>query len=295
MNPALLSGLFGYGLLFSTASAALFVWRHRGANQRPPVEFKLLRGPGELSLRALRQLEARLPLMLLAGVLLPLFLGLALLLYFPLFEGLTQVLFAVLGGAAFLAAVYFAGRILYRKLNLRRALELRYLGERAVAEELTPLIGQGFRLFHDVAIHGIESQLDLDHVIVGPNGVTLIECETRPRPTGRQARQDHEVTFDGKSLVWPWGPDRDTVANIEGEASSFTRWLMQTTGYRVQAFPLLTVPGWWVEITGRGMVSVANHKQVLHALNERPATPLEPEQIEKICRELELHCRDVER
>ena len=29
-------------------------------------------------------------------------------------------------------------------------------------------------------------------------------------------------------------------------------------------------------------------------VNERTATPLEPEQIEKICRELELHCRDVE-
>jgi hypothetical protein len=29
-------------------------------------------------------------------------------------------------------------------------------------------------------------------------------------------------------------------------------------------------------------------------VNERVETPLEPEQVEKICRELELHCRDVE-
>ncbi len=295
MNPALLSGLFGYGLLFSTASAALFAWRQHSRNQRPPVEFKLLRGPGELSLRALRLLEARLPLMLLAGVLLPLFLGLALLLYFPVLAGLTQLFFAVFGVAALAATIYGSGRYLYQKLNLRRALEMRYLGERAVAEELAPLLAQGYRIYHDIAIHGVESQLDLDHVVVGPNGVTVIECETRPRPTGRNAKQDHEVTFDGKSLVWPWGPDRDTVATIEGEAASFTKWIMQTTGYRLQTLPLLTVPGWWVDITGRGLVSVVNHKQVLHALNERPATPLEPEQIDKICRELELHCRDVER
>ncbi len=295
MNPALISGLFGYGLLFSTASAALFVWKQHTRNQRPPVEFKLLRGPGELSLRALRLIEARLPLTLLACVLLPLFAGLALLLYVPEFQGLPQVAVAVLGGAALLALIFFAGRHLWNLLGLRRMLEMRYLGERAVAEELAPLLAQGYRIYHDVAIHGAESQLDLDHVVVGPNGVTVIECETRPRPTGKNARQDHEVTFDGKNLVWPWGPDRDTVAAIEGEAGSFTRWLMQTTGYRIQAVPLLTVPGWWIEITGRGLVNVVNHKQVLHALNERPATPLEPEQIDKICRELELHCRDVER
>jgi hypothetical protein len=294
MNTALISGLFGYGLLLSTASAALFHWRLRSRTRRPPVEFKLLRGPGELSLRALRKVEAQLPLTLLAAVLLPLFLGLALLLYVPLMVGAAQFATAVLGWIAFAALVFFAGRHVYKMLNVRRDLELRYLGERAVAEELAPLLAQGFRLFHDVAIHGVESRIDLDHVLVGPNGVTIIESETRQRDTGKNAKRDHEVTFDGKNLTWPWGIDRDTVASIEGEAASFTRWIMQTSGYRIQALPLLTIPGWWVEITGRGLVNVVNHKQVLHAVNERVETPLEPEQVEKICRELELHCRDVE-
>lgn len=294
MNIALISGLFGYGLLLSTASAALFHWRLRSRTRRPPVEFKLLRGPGELSLRALRKVEAQLPLTLLAAVLLPLFLGLALLLYVPLMVGAAQFATAVLGWIAFAALVFFAGRHVYTMLNVRRDLELRYLGERAVAEELAPLLAQGFRLFHDVAIHGVESRIDLDHVLVGPNGVTIIESETRQRDTGKNAKRDHEVTFDGKNLTWPWGIDRDTVASIEGEAASFTRWIMQTSGYRIQALPLLTIPGWWVEITGRGLVNVVNHKQVLHAVNERVETPLEPEQVEKICRELELHCRDVE-
>ncbi|MFT3829629.1 MAG: nuclease-related domain-containing protein [Opitutaceae bacterium] len=294
MNTALISGLFGYGVLLSTASAALFQWRLCSRRARPPVEFKLLRGPGELSLRALRQLEARLPLLLLGGVLLPLFAGVALVLYLPLLDGLLRVILSVLGWAGFLAGVFYYGRHLYRQLNLRRALELRYLGERAVAEELAPLLTQGYRLFHDVAIHGIESKLDLDHVLVGPNGVTAIESETRQRDTGKNASRDHEVTFDGRQLVWPWGTDRDTVAAIEGECASFSKWLLQTTGYRIQATALLTVPGWWVDITGRGIVTVANHKQVLAAATARQEMFLNPEQIEKICRELELHCRDVE-
>jgi hypothetical protein len=294
MHTAMISGLFVYGLLLSTASAALFYWRQRTRYRRPPVEFKLLRGPGELSLRALRQIEADLPLLLLAAVLLPLFLGLVMFLYVPLMEGLPRAAVTVFGWLAVLALVFFGGRQLYRLLDLRRTLELRYIGERAVAEELAPLLAQGFRLFHDVAIHGVESSVDLDHVLVGPNGVTVIECETRQRDTGKNANRDHEITFDGKNLMWPWGLDRDTVASIESEAASFTKWIMQTTGYRIQAIPLLTVPGWWVDITGRGLVNVVNHKQVLTAATSRQETFLTPDQVEKICRELELHCRDVE-
>ncbi len=294
MNTALISGLFGYGVLLSTAGAALFQWRLCSRRSRPPVEFKLLRGPGELTLRTLRQLEMRLPLLLLGGVLLPLFAGVALVVFLPQLEGLLRVLLSVFGWAGFLAFLFFYGRYLHRVLGLRRDLELRYLGERAVAEELAPLLAQGYRLFHDVAIHGIESKLDLDHVLVGPNGVTAIESETRQRETGRQASRDHEVTFDGRQLIWPWGPDRDTVAGIEGECASFSKWLLQTTGYRIHANALLTVPGWWIDITGRGIVTVANHKQVLAAATAKQEAFLAPEQIEKICRELELHCRDVE-
>jgi len=294
MNTSLHTGLFCFSLLLAAASAALFHWQRTTRHRRPPVEFKLLRGPGELSLRSLRRLEASLPLLLLAAVLLPLFLGMVLCLWVPLLEGLPYAIVAVLGWAANLALIYFAGRYLYLRLATRRTLELRYLGERAVAEELAPLLGQGFRLFHDVAIHGAESSVDLDHVVVGPNGVAIIECETHQRSTGKTAQRDHEVTFDGKNLVWPWGPDRDTITAIEGETVSFNKWLLQTTGYNIHANPLLTVPGWWVDITGRGLITVVNHKQVLTAVSSQQETFLTPDQIEKISRELELHCRDVE-
>ncbi len=145
-----------------------------------------------------------------------------------------------------------------------------------------------------LAIHGVESNVDLDHVLVGPNGVTIIECETRQRSIAKEAQRDHEVAFDGKTIMWPSGADRDTVAAIENETVSFNKWLLQTTGYHIQVNPLLTVPGWWVNVTGHGLVNVVNHKQVLAAVNGRQETFLTPDQVEKICRELELHCRDVE-
>jgi hypothetical protein len=294
MNTSLHPGLFCFGLLLAASSAALFHWQRHTHHRRPPVEFKLLRAPGELSLRSLRRIEAMLPLLLLAAVLLPVFLGMVLCLWVPLLEGLPYAIVAVLGWAANLALIYYAGRFLYWRLVARRILELRYLGERAVAEELAPLLAQGFRLFHDVAIHGVESNVDLDHVVVGPNGVAIIECETHQRGTGKDAQRDHEVTFDGRCLVWPWGAEHDTVAAIESETVSFNKWLLQTTGFNIQANPLLTVPGWWVNRSGHGLVTVVNHKQVLAAVTDRQETSLTPAQIEKISRELELHCRDVE-
>lgn len=294
MTTLLLSGVFGYGLLLSTGSAALFHWRLRSRHRRPPVEFRLLRGPGELSLRTLRRLEANLPVLLLLGVTLPLLAGLGLLLYVATLGGSAQFTTAVLGALGLLVGLFLGGRHLLKQLNLRRDLELRYLGERAVAEELAPLLPLGYRMFHDVAIHGVDSKLDLDHVLVGPNGITVIEAETRRREPKKGAAQQHEVSFDGKQLIWPWGPDRDTVADVETEAASFTKWLLQTTGYRVPAVAVLTLPGWWIAITGRGIVTVVNHKQVLSTVTERTAELLAPEQIERICRELENHCRDVE-
>ncbi len=294
MTTLLLSGVFGYGLLLSTGSAALFQWRLRSRHRRPPVEFKLLRGPGELSLRTLRRLEANLPVLLLVGVTLPLLAGLGLLLYVATLTGSPQVTTAVLGALGLLSGLFLGGRHLLKQINLRRDLELRYLGERAVAEELAPLLPLGYRMFHDVAIHGVDSNLDLDHVLVGPNGITVIEAETRRREHKKGVAQQHEVSFDGKQLIWPWGPDRDTVADVETEAASFTKWLLQTTGYRVPAVAVLTLPGWWIAITGRGIVTVVNHKQVLSTVTERTVELLTPEQIERICRELENHCRDVE-
>lgn len=294
MQTSHFTGLFFFCLLLSSASAALFYWRQQSKHRRPPVEFKLLRAPGELSLRALRQIEAWLPIMLLGAVMIPMLFGLVIFLCVPQLEGLPYVLAIVLGWGAMLALLYYAGLFIHRHLEQRRTLELRYLGERAVAEELSPLLAQGYRLFHDVAIHGVESNVDLDHVLVGPNGVTIIECETRQRSIVKEAQRDHEVAFDGKTIMWPSGADRDTVAAIENETVSFNKWLLQTTGYHIQVNPLLTVPGWWVNVTGHGLVNVVNHKQVLAAVNGRQETFLTPDQVEKICRELELHCRDVE-
>jgi hypothetical protein len=293
MNTMWYSSIFGYGLVFVSAYAGLFHWRTRVQRSRPPVAFKLLRGPGELTHRGIRHLDTTMPLTLLFCVLGPLIGGLGLFAAVWHLEGHAQLIAAVVAGLAFLTGLYFSGRHLLRRLNLRQEMELRLLGERAVAEELQPLLSGGYRMFHDVTILGVGERLDLDHVTVGPNGVTVIETEARQRETNEKGPREHEVTFDGKQLVWPWGPDRTTVAQVEAQAVCLSKWLAQSSGIRVFALPILALPGWWIDITGRGSVSVVNHKQVLNTVLSRTDPQLTAEQIEQISRLLEEHCRDV--
>ena len=293
MNALWYTEILGYGLVFAAASAGLFHWRLRTQRSLPPVEFKLLRGPGEMTLRTIRQIDAGLPLILLCCVLGPLLGGLGLFAAVSALDGATRIVAAIAAGLLFLAALWFCGRLVVLRLNVRRDFELRYLGERAVAEELEPLLGRGFRLFHNVAILGAGDQLTLDHVLVGPSGVTLITTETRRRQDKPEGPRQHEVSFDGKQLVWPWGADRDCVADVESQAVCLSRWLDQSTGLKLAVHPTLVLPGWWVDATGRSTVDVVNHKQVLNAITARAETTLLPAQIEQVCHLLEGHCRDI--
>jgi len=69
-------------------------------------------------------------------------------------------------------------------------------GERYVGEALTPLVAQGFEIYHDVPFEGF----NIDHVPVGPPGIFAVETKTRRKP-GEQIVA-FEVTFtNGKILA----------------------------------------------------------------------------------------------
>lgn len=293
MNAWWYSGLFGYGALLVAIGAAFFRWKSRSRLARPPVEFKLVRGPGELTLRRLHALDLAMPLVLLLTVAATLLGGLGLFVVVLELEGVWRIVGGVLATLGFLAGAFFSGRVVWQRLTLRRNLHLEYLGERAVAEELTPLTQKGYRLFHDVSVLGTGEHVDLDHVLLGPAGLVAIETVTRRRQRTQPEPREHEVSFDGKQLVWPWGTDRDTVADVETNSLCLAKWVLQNTGLKLSVQAVLVLPGWWVDSTGTGFVTVVNHKQVNHAVAPRGEATLSNEQIEQLARLFENHCRDV--
>ena len=90
-----------------------------------------------------------------------------------------------------------AGAIAYSWVSLRRlrrkvrSLRLGWEGERVVGELLDSLRAKGFLIFHDIPGSGF----NLDHVVIAPQGVLVVETKTHSK------YPDSRVYFDGTKVL----------------------------------------------------------------------------------------------
>ena len=128
-----------------------------------------------------------------------------------------------------------------------------------------------------------------------PTGLFSIETKTRRKGRARPGFKDHEVRFDGRQLVWPWGEDRHGLDQAKNEAQWLTKWIRQITGLDVQAEPVLALPGWFVNCETRPAFKILNEQNVpKHIRDWSKSQILSAEQADLIARQLEARCRDVE-
>jgi hypothetical protein len=121
-----------------------------------------------------------------------------------------------------------------------RALRLGRDGERFVGQFLESLREQGFQVFHDVPGEGF----NVDHVIVGPQGVFTIETKTISKP----ARGDAKISFDGQSIsIAGFQPDRNPITQAKAQSRWLRELIAQSTGRKVEVWPVVVFPGWYVE------------------------------------------------
>ena len=149
-------------------------------------------------------------------------------------------------------------------------------------------------MFHDVPAQGAKKPFNLDHVVVGPTGVWLIETKTRRKGRTRPGFKDHEVVFDGTQLVWPWGEDRHGLEQARNESRWLKDWIQTRTGLALDVRAALALPGWMVKERRLGDVRVLNPINLPKAIEGRRERVLSDEQIDQIARQLDLVCRDVE-
>lgn len=125
------------------------------------------------------------------------------------------------------AAALTAYFLLRRWPELRAAIRrhtLGAIGERSVAEVLDGLRCGGYEVFHDLVDNGF----NIDHVMVGPTGVYVIETKTRSKHVGR--RNVH-VTYDGRRiLVDGREPDRDPIGHVHALAERVREIIQVETG-----------------------------------------------------------------
>ena len=289
--------LLGYLALFLASVAALLWWQRSQRKTRLPFgeELKLLRAPGETQLGLVRKREEDSVYWLLFAAGLPatvawVMLSVTLLLPTTLQLGGAAVTLVAVVAFFYFSAKWFAGKT--KEIGNRY---LGYFGERLVAEHLEPLKARGWRIFHDVPGTANGHAFNLDHVAVGPSGAFVIETKTRRKGGARPGFDDHKVYFDGHALVWPWGEDNHGLEQTERNAVWLADTLLSETGEHIPVTPILTLPGWWVEMKpsrAPRRCRVTNPTGLAEFL-PGGARVLAQAQIEAIAAKLEARCRDV--
>jgi len=165
-------------------------------------------------------------------------------------------------------------------------------GEQAVAERLTDrsLAAAGYSSFHDVPGEG---DWNIDHVVVGPGGVFVLETKARPRRRATRQQQEHVVRFDGRKLQFPWCYDDKVVEQVERNARWVREFLAAFPPKNVPVHPVIVVPGWYVETEGNYPVKAMNADYLIGYLQGmKPLFTLE--QLDPVIQRLDERSRTIE-
>lgn len=286
---------FCYIALFAVITVTLWRWQINRRSEKPPVEFKLLRGPGESLRRRMSKFDEDGPTIFFTAALAPVIVALAVLqLIIWVMPHMQLKTGLIITAIPTLVAVVLAGHYSMQKLSRYRNDRLGYLGERAVGEVLEPLAMAGYRIFHDVPAEAGKAKFNVDHVVVGPKGLFAVETKTRRKGRVRPGFESHKVTYDGRQLIWPWAEDVYGLKNAVDRARWLSDWLNTRTGLTIPAQPVLVLPGWYVISKGIGPVIVVNHKQLHGFISRGTGANLTAQQVDLIARQLGTLCRDVE-
>src|SRR5436190_1851904 len=76
----------------------------------------------------------------------------------------------------------------------------------------------GYVVFHDLPAERGKRKWNVDHVVVGPGGVFVLETKARPRRKAKWDQEENVVIYDGKVLQFPWCYDDWAVRQVEFNA-----------------------------------------------------------------------------
>ncbi|GAB5561825.1 MAG: hypothetical protein SynsKO_34720 [Synoicihabitans sp.] len=293
-----LFALVSYLLLFLAVSLGIAVVRVRKRGERPPVEFKFLRGPGETLRQRIAKFDENfltdLGKWALAPVVVTFVVSFTWFKLTPLKEWWHLYLWGAATILVFAFSVLWGMRRVWADFTRYRSDRLGYMGERFVGEKLNSLIRDGYWFFHDIPAEKGERKFNLDHVVVGPTGLWLIETKTRRKGRAREGFEEHVVKFDGRQLIWPWGEDSHGLKQTEAECRWLKEWVERRTGIKTEPRGILTLPGWMVKEQTKADIRVLNPKNIPSAIKGRGEQVLTVQQVDLIARQLDLVCRDVE-
>lgn len=262
-------------------------WHAQRARRQTPLTRDLLHGPGH-------SLRARIDHVTFDVVA-----------YFSLLPSLPLLFYAMYlhrrAGGVSRAAVEFAlaltlavaiawlvYKLMHTLMRLRR-LRLGLDAELATGQELDQLMREGYRVFHDVPGSGF----NIDHVVIGRNGVFAVETKARTKPIQSNDKAEWRMEYDGKTLIFPHGRETAPLAQAERQAKWLREWLSSAVGEPIPVMPVVALPGWWINRTQPGGVPVFNAANPVAFLRQIGNVTLNDKLQQQIAHQLEQRCRDV--
>ena len=187
-------------------------------------------------------------------------------------------------GTALLFMVGYTWKLM-RSVNDRRACRQAVEGEVAVGQELSLLMAEGYRVFHDFPAGAFK----IDHIVIGPTGVMAVETRTH----SRNRRADAVLTYDGRMLHYPKFSDYETIDRAKMKADWLSQWLTETLDEEVYARAMVAVPGWVVKRTSADGIPVVNPTQFANLFKYIKPRPMSQDLMLHMVRLIEGRCRDV--
>ena len=150
-----------------------------------------------------------------------------------------------IGCAVAAATVAFAA---YKCISVRKKLKAYKRGEegeRIVAKAIEEtLIPNGYRVVHDIQLMKDKKQFNIDHLIIGKNGVFAVETKNYSKNDEGGAK----VTYDGKIVLWNGRRrGKNAAAQAESAASDAKKRILRKTGMSIDVRPVLCAVGWCAE------------------------------------------------
>jgi hypothetical protein len=193
----------------------------------------------------------------------------------------SPILLTVMAIITIIIAIYKLRKILPQALSIGLGIK----GEKAVGECLERLREIGYRVFHDIPGDGF----NVDHVLVGPGGIFVIETKTRMKP----AKGESSVVYDGSRVTVNGStPDRDPVVQVKASAGYIQDLVRRMTGKDIRPRPVLLFPGWYIKQASTIDIWVLNEKAFPQWV-ENADVVLDTDAIHHICAGLEMHIRNA--
>jgi len=319
MTPtSALSNSFSFLVAFSIGSTIpaglllLGLWRDKSRRERRgdqlPVRGKLLRPPGYGLFERMENTREQLDGILLeivfggglagVGIALYGYFGWLLLLNRISWETIRKHPSALFLASGFLIILYVALHVIrqwvraWRLVDESRTVRLGLRGEQAVAEALLDrrVLDARCRSFHDVPGEGA---WNIDHVVVGPAGVFILETKTRTKRPGPEGEAKHQVRFDGQRLRFPDWDDAKTVPQVLRNAEWIRKFLEGFGPKDLAIQPVIVIPGWYVTSEGNYPVKAMNNTYLSGFLAGQKRR-YSDEDLEPLLRRLDERCRTLE-